>query len=308
MPMREAEFIWMDGTLVPWAAATVHVMTHALHYGSSIFEGIRVYRTPGGPRFFRLPEHVHRLFDSARIYAVTIPFDEARIRAACGEVVAKNGLQSAYVRPIAYQGYGPLGVDPGDQPARVAIIAVDWGRYLGADAIEKGVDVQVSSWGRIAPNTLPLMAKAGGNYLSGWLVHAEARRNGFAEGIAVGADGTVVEGAGENLFVIRDGVAHTPGITGSVLEGITRHTVLTLLGEQGIPVREGPVPRELLYVADEVFLTGTAAEITPVRSVDRRPVGSGTRGPITEALQDAFFGLFDGRREDRHGWLSLVDG
>ena len=308
MAIHPTELLWHDGRLVPWAEARVHVLTHALHYGSSIFEGIRAYETPQGPCFFRLDEHIDRLFASARIYRMRIPYSPDQLRAACHEVVTRNGLRSAYVRPLAYHGYGNLGVDPGDDPVRVAIAAIPWGRYLGAQAIEQGVDVCVSSWLRIAPNTLPMLAKAGGNYLSSQLIHAEARRNGYAEGIALCTDGTVSEGAGENLFVVRNGLVSTPGLAASILEGITRDSVLAICRDLGIEVREQSIPRELLYIADELFMTGTAAEITPVRSVDRCPVGEGGPGGITKQIQARFFGLFDGSVPDTHGWLTPVEG
>jgi branched-chain amino acid aminotransferase len=309
MAIQATEFIWHRGELVRWDEAKVHVLTHALHYGSSIFEGIRVYKTPHrGPCFFRLREHVDRLFASARIYAMKLPFTKEQIHAACHEVVAKNGLESAYVRPIAFHGYGSIGVLPGPNPAEVSIAAIEWGRYLGEEGIEKGVDVCISSWRRMMPGTLPALAKAGGNYLSSQLVAAEAKRNGYHEGIALGPDGTVCEGSGENVFLVRAGAIRTPSLASSILEGITRHTVLTIARELGIQVMEGAFPRELLLVADEIFLTGTAAEITPVRSVDRQPIGAGERGPITKSIQDRFFGLFDGSVEDAHGWLEEVRG
>lgn len=308
MPIRPAELIWHNGHLVRWADATVHVLSHALHYGSSVFEGIRVYDTPDGPCFFRLADHVRRLFDSARIYRMRVPFDADAITRACHDVVGRNGLRSAYVRPIAFHGYGELGVDPGDGPVDVAVAAIEWGRYLGTEAIENGVDVCVSSWFRLAPNTLPTMAKAGGNYLSSQLITGEARRHGYAEGIALCTDGTVSEGSGENLFLCRDGVLITTGVGASILEGITRDAVRTICADLGLEVREQRIPREMLHLADEIFMTGTAAEITPVRSVDRIPVGNGARGPITARIQDAFFGLFDGRTPDRYDWLAPVAG
>ncbi|MCL4790506.1 MAG: branched-chain amino acid transaminase [Gammaproteobacteria bacterium] len=308
MAIKTTEWIWFNGKLVPWNDAKVHVMTHALHYGSSVFEGIRVYQTPDGPRVFRLAAHTRRMFDSARIHRIEIPWTPEVINAACREVVTRNKLGSAYIRPIAFRGYGEVGLaPPPGHPVDVAIAAWEWGAYLGTDALEQGVDVCISSWQRAAPNTIPTLAKAGGNYLSSTLISLEARERGFAEGIALSTNGTVSEGAGENLFLIRDGSIITPSTTDSVLQGITRDAVMTLARELGIPVREQGIPREMLYVADEIFLTGTAAEITPVRSVDRIAVGSGTRGPVTTALQNAFFGLFNGRTTDKWGWLeSLV--
>ncbi len=307
MAIQPTEFLWHRGALVPWADAQVHVLTHALHYGSSVFEGIRVYDTKHrGPCFFRLNDHVDRLFASARIYAMKMAYTREQIRAACHEVVARNGLRTAYVRPLVYHGYGTIGVHPGPDPVDVSIAAIQWGRYLGEEGIEKGVDVCVSSWRRMMPGTVPALAKAGGNYLSSQLVVTEARRNGYHEGIALGADGAVSEGSGENVFVVRKGVIRTPGLGSSILEGITRHTVLTIARDLGVEVIEGAFPREMLLVADELFLSGTAAEITPVRSVDRQPVGDGARGPITRSIQDRFFGLFDGTVDDEHGWLEPV--
>ena len=308
MPINATQHIWFNGKLVPWEKATVHVLSQALHYGSSVFEGVRAYATPKGVMIFRLRDHTRRLFDSAKIYRIAIPFTPEAIDAACREVVAVNGLTNgAYLRPVAFRGYGEIGVAPKiDPPVDVAIAAWEWGKYLGAESEAEGVDVCVSSWQRVAPNTLPALAKAAGNYLSSQLISMEAKRLGFAEGIGLAPDGTVSEGAGENLFLIRDGVIHTPGLAHSVLGGITRDTVITLAREQGLEVRETSIPREMLYIADELFFTGTAAEITPVRSVDRLPVGNGRRGPVTEALQKAFFGLFTGATADRHGWLDPV--
>jgi branched-chain amino acid aminotransferase len=304
MAIKSTEWIWHNGKLVPWKDATVHVLSHALHYGSSVFEGLRAYATSDGPQIFRLKAHTRRLLDSAKIHRIGIPWSADEINAACREVVVRNGLKSAYIRPLAYRGYGDVGVVPKDgHPVELAIAAWEWGAYLGPEALEKGVDVCVSSWQRVAPNTIPALAKAGGNYLSSTLVGFEARDRGFAEGIALAADGTVSEGAGENLFLVRDGVLITPPGAASILLGITRDSVMILARELGIEVREQVLPREMMYIADEMFLTGTAAEITPVRSVDRLSVGTGSRGPITKALQDAFFGLFDGRTADKWGWL-----
>jgi branched-chain amino acid aminotransferase len=307
MAIRTTEWIWFNGKLIPWNDARVHVMTHALHYGSSVFEGIRVYQTPDGPRVFRLAAHTRRMFDSARIHRIDIPWTPDVINAACRDVVTRNKLGSAYIRPIAFRGYGEVGLaPPPGHPVDVAIAAWEWGAYLGAGALEQGVDVCISSWQRAAPNTIPTLAKAGGNYLSSTLISLEARERGFAEGIALSTNGTVSEGAGENLFLVRDGAIVTPATTDSVLQGITRDAVMTLARDLGIPIREQGIPREMLYVADEIFLTGTAAEITPVRSVDRITVGSGTRGPVTTALQNAFFGLFNGRTTDKWGWLESL--
>ena len=309
MPIPATPYIWFNGKLVPWEKATVHVLAHALHYGSSVFEGIRAYATPGGVAIFRLHDHTRRFYDSAKIYRIQIPFQPEQIDAACREAIAANKLaKGAYLRPIAFRGYGEMGVVPKiDPPVDVAIAAWEWGKYLGAEGESEGVDVCVSSWQRVAPNTLPAMAKAGGNYLSSQLISMEAKRLGFAEGIGLSTDGTVSEGGGENLFVVKDGVLMTPALAHSVLGGITRDTVIKLAHELGLEVRECAVPRELLYLADELFFSGTAVEVTPIRSVDRIAVGTGRRGPITERIQQAFFGLFDGRTADKWGWLDYVD-
>ncbi len=309
MPIQASRFIWFNGKLVPWEEANVHVLSHALHYGSSVFEGIRVYRSPQGSRIFRLTEHLERLHDSARIYRFAIPYDVATLAAACKQVIRDNALDNgAYIRPIAFRGYGEIGLAAkADHRVDTAIAAWEWGAYLGAEGMENGVDVCISSWQRVAPNTVPALAKAGGNYLSSQLISMEARRLGFAEGIALTTRGTVSEGAGENVFVVKNGRIYTPTATDSILTGITRDTIITLAREAGLEVMEKEIPREMLYLADEIFLTGTAAEITPVRSVDRLEVGPGRRGPITEMLQSRFFGLFDGSTPDRWGWLEPVD-
>jgi len=309
MPISATQSIWFNGKFVPWEKATVHVLSHALHYASSVFEGLRAYETQNGVAVFRLRDHTRRLFDSAKIYRIAIPFSEEQISEACRQVVSVNGLKrGAYIRPVVFKGYGEIGVSPKiDPPTEVAIAAWEWGKYLGSDSGEEGVDVCVSSWNRVAPNTIPALAKAAGNYLSSQLIGAEARRLGFAEGIGLAPDGTVSEGAGENLFIIKDGVVLTPALAHSVLGGITRDCVIRLARERGLEVRETAVPRELLYISDELFMTGTAAEITPIRSVDRLPVGNGKRGPITESLQAAFFGLFSGKTPDKWGWLDPVD-
>ena len=305
MAIQASKYIWKNGQLIDWADATVHVLSHALHYGSSVFEGIRVYRTPEGPAAFRLEEHIERLFDSARIHRIPMPFDAETLMQACCSVVLENGLEAAYLRPIVFRGYGSLGLVAGDDVAtEVVVAAVSWGRYLGEEAMEQGVDAAVTSWQRPAPNTVPALAKAGGNYLSGALISGEAKRHGYGEGIALSHDGLISEGAGENLFLVRDGVLYTPPVAASILGGITRDTVIRLAGELGHRVVEQPMPREMLYLADEIFFTGTAAEITPVRSVDRITVRAGGRGPITGQLQDQFFGLFEGRHADRFGWLT----
>lgn len=307
--MNPTELIWHNGKLMPWAQAQVHVLTHALHYGSSVFEGIRVYATPDGSKIFRLRAHTRRLFDSAKIHRISIPYSPAEVDAACRAVVVRNNLTNgAYIRPIAFRGYGDIGLAPKDNhPVELTVAAWEWGTYLGADALEKGVNVCVSSWQRAAPNTMPALAKAGGNYLSSTLVSLEARDNGFDEGIALASDGTVSEGAGENIFVVRDGAIFTPPSGASILTGITRNSVMVMAKDMGLEIVEQTIPREMLYIADEIFLTGTAAEITPVRSVDRIDVGDGQRGAITKRLQDAFFGLFEGTTDDQWGWLDPLD-
>src|SRR5690606_20697685 len=312
MALKASKFIWHDGKLVPWEQATVHVLSHALHYGTSVFEGVRVYATPRGPVGFRLTDHIRRMFNSAKVYRMKIPYTEEVLVEAAKEVIRANDLvNGAYIRPIAYRGYGEMGVAGNiDQPACCSIAAWEWGSYLGEGGLEQGVDVCISSWQRVAPNTIPALAKAAGNYLSSVLVTLEARRLGFAEGIALNSDGYVSEGAGENVFVVHDGRIITPPVAQSILAGLTRDTVMKLAALAGYEVVEQNIPRGLLYLADEVFLTGSAAEITPVRSIDRIQIGAGKRGPVTEKLQSMFFGLFDGTTEDRWGWLEpiLPDG
>lgn len=305
--MKTPAYIWHNGRIKPWHEASVSVGAHALHYGSSVFEGERVYATPQGPMFFRLRDHTERLFHSARVYDLGIAYDAAQIDQACADVVVANQLGSAYLRPIVYRsGFTFSLAPPLDTAVDVAVIAIEWGSMHGAQALEQGVDVCVSSWNRSAPNTYPSGAKAGGNYLNSQLIAREAVNGGFVEGIALAPGGLLSEGAGENLFIVRGGTIYTPPAGASILCGITRDTVMTLARELGYTVHEQSMPRELLYFADEVFMTGTAAEITPVRSVDRKPVGSGRPGPVTKALQRAFFGLFDGSTADRWGWLTPV--
>lgn len=298
--------IWMDGAFVPWDDATIHVASHVVHYGSSVFEGIRVYEATTGPAVFCLEPHVRRLEDSCRIFRMPLPYSREQLAQAILETVGTNGHRSCYIRPVVFRGVESLAVDHRKCPLHVAIITIEWGRYLGAEAIEQGVDVMVSSWRRMAPDTHPGMGKIGGNYVNSAFVVMEAVDNGFAEGIALDVQGYLSEGSGENLFVIRDGVVYTPPLAASILGGVTRHVVLTLCRDAGIEVREMAIPREMLYVADEAFFTGTAAEITPIRSVDRQPVGPGRRGPITARLQEQFFGITGGRLPDRHGWLTPV--
>ena len=305
---QTTKYIWFNGELVEWDKAQVHVMTHALHYGSSVFEGIRAYDTPNGPVIFRLKEHIQRLFDSAKIYWMDMPFTQEQLCEACRVTVRENGLKSGYLRPLAFVGNVGLGLHPPkDAHTDVMIGALPWGAYLGEEGLKQGVDVAVSSWNRLAPNTIPTGAKAGGNYLSSQLISREAKRNGYAEGIALDVHGYLSEGAGENLFLIKNGVIHTAPVTAALLPGITRDTLMTLARELGYTVKEEALPREALYLADEIFMTGTAAEVTPVRSVDKMQVGAGCRGPITEQLQKAFFGLFTGETADQWGWLTPVN-
>ena len=305
MTQRYPEHIWHNGRIKPWAEATVHVMAHVVHYGSSVFEGIRSYPTPRGQAIFRLGEHLKRLYASARIYDMVIPYDEATLAQACRDVIAANGLERAYLRPVAYRGLGGFGLSA-ETPIDVAVAAWHMGPYLGPDVLEAGIDACVSSWQRFAPNTIPAGAKAGGNYLSGQLVAREARRLGFGEGIALASTGLLSEGAGENLFLVFDGALHTTPVSAALLNGITRKSIMTLARDAGIPVVERDIPREYLYLCDELFMCGTAAEITPIRSVDGRAVGTGKPGPLTRRMQELFFGLFDGRTPDSRGWLDYV--
>jgi len=305
MTQQYPEHIWHNGSIKPWADATVHVMAHGLHYGSSVFEGIRSYATPQGQAIFRLTEHLKRLYASAKIYDMYMPYDVPTLAQACRDVITANGLEKAYLRPIAYRGLGGFGLSA-DTPTDLAIAAWHMGPYLGPDVLEAGIDACVSSWQRFAPNTIPAGAKAGGNYLSGQLIAREARRLGFGEGIALASTGLLSEGAGENLFLVIDGALHTTPISAALLNGITRNSIITLAKANGIECVERDIPREYLYLCDELFMCGTAAEITPIRSVDGRQVGAGKPGPVTRRVQDLFFGLFDGRTPDVHGWLEYV--
>ena len=306
MSAPRSDFIWMSGKLVPWDDARIHVGSHVIHYGSAVFEGIRCYSTPKGSVVFRLDTHTERLFNSAKIYWMEVPYSPEQVDAAVLATIAANKLEACYIRPVVYRGAGQLGVNPLGSPVELAIMVWDWGKYLGQEALEQGVDVCVSSWTRMAPNTLPTMAKAGGNYMNSQLIKIEALKGGFAEGIALDHQGYVSEGSGENLFAVSKGRLLTPPLVSSILPGITRDSVLTLARRLGIPVEEKALPREMLYLADELFFTGTAAEITPIRSVDRQKVGKGTRGPITEALQRAFFDVIECNVGDEHGWLTFV--
>jgi branched-chain amino acid aminotransferase len=305
--LSPTEKIWHNGQFIPWQDAKIHVLSHVVSYGSSVFEGIRCYSTSSGPAIFRLREHIRRMLDSAKIYRMDrIGFTAGELAEAMVELVRVNRMQACYLRPIVLRGYGEIGVHSGKNPIDVYIACWEWGRYLGEEAITDGVDVCVSSWNRMAPNTLPALAKAGANYMNSQLIKMEAIANGYHEGIALDAAGYVSEGSGENIFVVRDGRILTPPLGASVLPGITRDSVLRLAQDLGIPVVETIIPREMLYIADEVFFSGTAAEITPIRSVDKVPVGAGHRGPVTEALQKEFFAIVTGAKPDRHGWLTAV--
>ena len=302
-----AEWIWRNGEFVKWEDATVHVSAHALHYGSSVFEGIRAYATPEGAAVFRLQPHTKRLLNGARIMRIAHDYTEDDINTAIVETIARNQHESCYIRPVIFRGAGALGLEGRERTAvEVVIFTMEWGAYLGNEALENGVDVQVSSWRRMAPDTHPALVKAGGNYVNSQFVSMEAHDNGFSEGIALDINGTVGEGAGESPVIVLGGVAYAPTVRSSILMGITRDSVLTLLRDMGYEIRFQPIAREMLYMADELFFTGTAAEITPIRSVDRLEVGTGTRGEVTRQVQEAFFAITSGKAADRHGWLTHV--
>ncbi len=305
MAIQKTEKIWHNGRFINWDDATLHVMSHVVNYGSSVFEGIRCYALPGGPAIFRAQEHMQRLIDSARIYRIEIDFTREQLVSGMVELVQANGAWPCYIRPIILRGYGEAGVNPLSSPVEVYICNYPWGKYLGTDGSE-GVDVCVSSWARIAPNTLPAMSKAGANYMNSQLIKMEAIVNGYAEGIALDHNGYVSEGSGENLFIVRHGVLQTAPLGNSVLPGITRASILQIARDLGIPVLEQVLPRELLYIADEVFFTGTAAEVTPIRSVDKITVGNGKIGPVTKSIQQEFYGIVRGEKADRHNWLTPV--
>ena len=301
-----SEWIWRNGEFVKWEEATVHVTSHALHYGSSVFEGIRAYATPDGPAVFRLNEHTQRMVNGCKIARIALDYSPEDLNSAIVEAVARNGHDACYIRPLVFRGAGALGLEGRKSPTETVIITMEWGRYLGSEAIDNGVDVQVSSWRRIAPDTSASLAKIGGQYINSQFVSMEAKDNGFTEGIALDINGYVSEGAGENLFVIYNGVVYTPGNWSSILLGITRDSVLTILNDLGYEVRFEPLARDMLYIADEMFFTGTAAEITPIRSVDRLQVGTGKPGPITKKVQEQFFGITSGELPDKYGWLTHV--
>lgn len=301
-----SEKIWHNGNLINWDEAKIHVMSHVVNYGSCLFEGIRCYDSKNGPAVFRLDKHVQRLFNSCKIYRLELPFSRYEISEAILETIRANKMRECYIRPIVLRGMGEFGVNPFSSSIEVYIVVWRWGKYLGPEALERGVDVCVSSWTRMAPNTLPALAKAAANYMNSQLVKMEAIKNGFVEGIALDQFGYVSEGSGENIFLVLDGRIHTPPLGSSILPGVTRDSVITLARRLGLEVIEQPIPRELLYMADEVFFTGTAAEITPVRSIDRIEIGTGSRGPITRMLQEEFFAIINGDKEDSFGWLTSV--
>ncbi|MFO7302482.1 MAG: branched-chain amino acid transaminase [Acidobacteriota bacterium] len=295
--------VWINGRIVDWSDANIHIASHVIHYGSAVFEGARMYKTPKGSMFFRLDAHMRRLYDSAKIYRMVYPLSLEQITQAVVDTVKANNLEACYVRPIVYRGYRELGVNPLQCPVEAAILVWEWGAYLGPEALERGADVCVSSWSRAAPNTFPAMAKSAANYANSQLIKMEAVLNGYSEAIALDPFGRVSEGSGQNLFLVRDGILYTPPLATCGLAGITRESVITLARDLGIEVREQDIPREALYIADELFFTGTAAEITPIRSVDRIEIGSGRRGPVTARLQQAFFDYVNGVVPDTHGWL-----
>jgi branched-chain amino acid aminotransferase len=298
--------VWMNGQLIPWNEAHIHVASHVIHYGSSIFEGFRAYETPKGSAILQLHAHTKRLYNSCKMYRMEIPYSQDEFNSAVVDTVKANELSSCYIRPIVYRGYGSLGVDPFPCPVDCAILVWEWGQYLGEEALEKGVDVRVSSWQRMAPNTFPALAKSGANYMNSQLIKMEALKEGYVEGLALNVRGHVSEGSGENIFLVYEGTVHTPPLSSSILPGITRATVIQMLKDLSIPLVEDTIPREMLYVADEVFFTGSAAEITPIKSIDKIPIGSGKRGPITEKVQNEFSATINGEREDKYNWLTYI--
>lgn len=304
MPIDYYEKVWRNGKIINWNDAQVHVASHVIHYGSGVFEGIRCYQTKNGPAIFRLTEHVARLINSAKIYRMDTGYSADQLQQAMVDLIRLNDAQHAYIRPVVFRGFGDAGVNPMNNPVETFILTWRWGKYLGHEALAEGIDVCVSSWNRLAPNTLPAMAKASANYMNSQLIKMEALVNGYTEGIGLDSVGNVSEGSGENVFIVRDGVVYTPPLANAGLAGITRQSVITLARELDFPLSEEPLPRESLYIADEVFFTGTAAEITPIRSVDRITVGNGKPGPVTLALQARLLSIAHGEAEDRHGWLT----
>jgi branched-chain amino acid aminotransferase len=306
MVFDESGKIWFNGKFVDWKKANVHVLSHVIHYGSSVFEGIRCYNTKKGPAVFRMEDHVARLYNSAKIYRMEIPYKEEDFCQAILDTIKINGLKECYIRPVIFRGYGELGVYPLNCPVESIIAVWAWGKYLGEEAIGKGVDVGISSWRRMAPDTMPNMAKAGSNYMNSQLAKMEAVFNGYDEALMLDYDGLVSEGSGENIFVVKDDILHTPPLSSSLLAGITRDSIINLARELDLDVKEMEIPREMLYIADELFLTGTAAEVTPIRTVDKIPIGNGGRGVITKKIQERFFDLLKAEEKDVNGWLTLV--
>jgi len=305
-PFNESGKVWMNGRLVPWKDANIHIASHVIHYGSSLFEGFRAYETPRGTAVFRLEGHLKRLYSSCKMYRMDVPYSSEEFGRAVIDTIRANGHKSCYIRPIIYRGYNTLGVDPFPNPVDCAILVWNWGKYLGEGALENGVDVKVSTWWRLAPNTLPALAKSGANYMNSQLIKMEALLDGYAEGIALNIRGHISEGSGENIFLVQNGAIYTPPLSSSVLPGITRDSVIALIKEMGIRLIEETIPREMLYIADEVFFTGSAAEITPIRSIDKITIGTGKRGPIVKRLQEAFFAYINGQRDDTYHWLTFV--
>ena len=298
--------VWMNGKIVPWKEANIHIASHVIHYGSSLFEGFRAYDTPKGTVILRNSAHIKRLYNSCKMYRMEIPFTQEEFEKAVIETIKANKLKSCYIRPVVYRGYGTLGVDPFPNPIDCAILVWEWGQYLGEKALENGVDVKISTWQRMAPNTFPALAKSGANYMNSQLIKMEALLEGYVEGIALNVRGHISEGSGENIFIVMNGKIHTPPLSSSILPGITRDMVICLAKDLGITLIEETIPREMLYIADEVFFTGSAAEITPIRSVDKIAIGNGKRGPVVKRLQDEFFAYINGEREDKYNWLTYV--
>lgn len=307
MAFDESGKIWFNGKLVDWKDANIHVLSHVVHYGSSVFEGIRCYNTKKGPAVFRLQDHMQRLLNSAKIYRMDMPYTVDELCQATMDTIKANKLKECYIRPIAFRGYSELGVYPLNCPVETVIAAWGWGQYLGEEALENGVDLGVSTWRRMAPDTMPNMAKAGSNYMNSQLAKMESIMNGYDEAIMLDYHGMVSEGSGENIFLVKDEVLYTPPVSSSLLGGITRDSIIEIAGDMGLEVREETLPREMLYIADEVFLTGTAAELTPIRSIDKITVGEGRRGEITKKLQETFFKVLNCEVEDEKGWLSFVE-
>lgn len=306
MAMEKADKIWYNGKFVNWNDAKIHVLSHALHYGTSFFEGARCYKTVKGPACFRLKDHLKRLYNSMKIYRTEPKYNIEEMTDAVLDTIRENKLEECYIRPIVFRGYGELGVNPAHCPIDTVIAVWGWGAYLGADALEKGVNVCVSSWNRMAPNTMPNMAKVGGNYMNSQLIKMDALANGYDEGIALDTNGMLSEASGENIFLVSDGVLYTTPVGASILNGVTRNSIIMLAKEMNIDIIEQMIPREMLYIADEVFLTGTAAEVTPVSFIDKVKIGDGVRGPITERFQKAFFDIVSGKTDDHYGWLLFV--